>query len=432
MRLPFKIPGPIRFSPELEDRYIEAQRKQFLPLLQAVIAFCFILQPLYVLWDYVFADENFKNILFIRAVQTGIFGCFLMLTLEKGIYKLVQPLTTVVIASIVVTLSVILGMVYDGFTLGLSGILVPFMIIPLMPSFMWVVINAFMSVVLANIFMSYSGVPIILQVNVNFYLWTFAALSILLAILYSYRSRKLFQLETNLERIATTDDLSGLSNRRHFLKQSEQVLRAHRYKRKLSVLMMDVDHFKSINDTYGHQAGDEAIREIGRICKKELRKADFVARIGVDRGHAALQGNDKDGVIEPLIGRLGGEEFAILLPETDKPGAYKAAERLRVLMEQNVIKLDDGTDLTFTISVGVATLRSGDERDTIESLLKRADDALYNAKESGRNRVIVAGENEARAAPPPEAEPEPTPPASQAEPETVTDGEFQFIDRRKK
>lgn len=435
MELPFKIPGPIRFDTEQEERFNAAQYAQFMPLLQAMIAFCFCLQPIYILWDYVFAEEHLTKILYIRAVQTGILGCFLLLTLEKGIKKIVLPLATLIFASIIVTFSIILGLVYDGFTLGLSGLLVPFMIIPLMPSFMWVVFNVFMAIVLANSFMAYANVPIILQVNANFFLWTFAALSILLSILYIYRSRKLFQLEMNLERIATTDELSGLSNRRHFMSQSEQVLRAHRYKRDLSVLMMDVDHFKTINDTYGHHAGDIAIQQIGDICKKELRRADFVARIGVDRINPATTegGNIKATPIEPLIGRLGGEEFAVLLPETDAVGAYKAAERLRNLLKENIIQLEDGQQFSFTISIGVATLDSGDERDTIESLLKRADDALYDAKEGGRDRVVVAGQEapNTRADKPQKATQAAPEDKETAEP-APAEGDFQFIDRRKK
>ncbi|KAF0812532.1 putative diguanylate cyclase YdaM [Andreprevotia sp. IGB-42] len=174
------------------------------------------------------------------------------------------------------------------------------------------------------------------------------------------------QMEVELKRRATTDSLSGLANRAHFMESANQELaRAERYRRPLSLLMVDIDHFKRINDTFGHDVGDKAIRALSDICRGILRDVD-------------------------LLARLGGEEFAALLPETARDHAVSVAERLRIAIEANVIITDDGQEVRFTSSIGVTQLRDGDT--LVDDLLKRADNALYYSKHHGRNKVSVAEE----------------------------------------
>jgi len=168
-------------------------------------------------------------------------------------------------------------------------------------------------------------------------------------------------MEARLLRQATTDSLTGATSRGHFLEQAEaELVRAIRYGSSLSLLMLDLDHFKSINDTHGHQGGDVVLQEFVRLCRAVVRDVD-------------------------LIGRMGGEEFAILLPETDGSGAYQLGERLRQSVAEHRMMLPDGTTLVFSTSIGVASLVSPDCR--IDQLLRHADEALYAAKNSGRNRV---------------------------------------------
>ncbi|MGE5503110.1 MAG: diguanylate cyclase [Actinomycetota bacterium] len=171
-------------------------------------------------------------------------------------------------------------------------------------------------------------------------------------------------MEEELRRLATTDSLTNVFNRRHFMDTAAaEVERAVRYGRPLSALMLDIDHFKRINDTWGHPIGDEAIKALARTCAAVLR-------------------------VEDALGRLGGEEFACLLPETDAAGAAMLAERLRRAIEAIVVDAG-GTEVRFTSSVGAAELAGPDW--TAEALLSRADAALYRAKQSGRNRVVVDG-----------------------------------------
>jgi diguanylate cyclase (GGDEF)-like protein/hemerythrin-like metal-binding protein/PAS domain S-box-containing protein len=171
------------------------------------------------------------------------------------------------------------------------------------------------------------------------------------------------ELEQELVRQARTDGLTGLANRRYFLEQAEQELvRARRYDKPLSVLMLDLDEFKVINDAHGHQVGDEVLRTVSAVCRQVLR--------GVD-----------------IVGRMGGEEFAILLPETDTAQAGEVAERLRQNIASAGIALGQGGLLGVTASIGVATFAAGDV--DVDKVLNLADKAMYEAKRKGRNQVCT-------------------------------------------
>jgi diguanylate cyclase (GGDEF)-like protein/PAS domain S-box-containing protein len=168
------------------------------------------------------------------------------------------------------------------------------------------------------------------------------------------------EMERRLHEMARTDDLTGLHNRRHFMESSRKELsNASRHGYPVSMIGFDIDHFKHINDTFGHPAGDEVLRMISRICREALRSGDVAARIG-------------------------GEEFGILLPHTDAAAAASTAERLRASVEKKRC-LFEGQQISCTISLGVAEANLPDE--DLEGLIKRADKALYQAKRSGRNRV---------------------------------------------
>ena len=171
---------------------------------------------------------------------------------------------------------------------------------------------------------------------------------------------------THTRRLASTDGLTDLYNHRTFQgRLAQEVDRANRYARPLSLVMIDVDHFKIYNDTYGHPQGDMVLRELAYLLREASRTSDVVAR-------------------------YGGEEFAIILPETDRVSAQKIGQRLCEQVELHPFpgeeRLPGGT---LTISVGVATYTRAS---TKEALVQRADTALYSAKRAGRNRVCVAGE----------------------------------------
>lgn len=171
------------------------------------------------------------------------------------------------------------------------------------------------------------------------------------------------RLFAEVQKLATTDALTGLHNRRHFFHlASDELDRAMGYGRLLSVVMLDVDHFKRVNDTYGHMVGDQVLCAVAETCRTTLRGTD-------------------------IIGRYGGEEFAILLPDTSLENARHIAERLRATLAQTPI-VAENTTLAITASLGVAALHPTEPL-SIDALVDRADQALYAAKELGRNCIVV-------------------------------------------
>lgn len=168
------------------------------------------------------------------------------------------------------------------------------------------------------------------------------------------------ELEADLHRLATTDPLTGLANRRYFMEvAARELVRARRHGRPLALLVLDLDHFKAVNDGHGHETGDRMLVAVADACGTTLRSID-------------------------LLARMGGEEFAVLLPETDRDGAWRAAERLREVVAAVSVTTDDAT-VTARVSIG-GTVLAGADGD-IKDLLRRADRALYRAKDAGRDRV---------------------------------------------
>ena len=164
-----------------------------------------------------------------------------------------------------------------------------------------------------------------------------------------------------MERLATTDGMTGIYNRRHFLTLAEREWdRAQRYRRAISFLMIDIDYFKSVNDNFGHQMGDQLIVHLARLSHQCKRDSDVLARIG-------------------------GEEFALLLPETDLTQANVLAERLRREVSANPL-IAKSCPIRATVSIGVAA--ATDDMSTLSELMKAADQGLYEAKRAGRNRVV--------------------------------------------
>ena len=166
---------------------------------------------------------------------------------------------------------------------------------------------------------------------------------------------------TRLESLYRTDDLTGLYNRRHIMEQlTYEVLRLHRTKSPFSVILFDIDHFKQINDNYGHACGDYVLRSLAEVLKKALRSIDIAAR-------------------------MGGEEFLVLLPDTHLHGAAIGAERLRKEMEQYPFTYE-GMQFSVTISLGVSEACNDF---MLDELLDLVDDNLYKAKNRGRNRLVA-------------------------------------------
>lgn len=169
--------------------------------------------------------------------------------------------------------------------------------------------------------------------------------------------------QARLEIMATIDPLTELPNRQHILKAARREFsRSSRYHRPFSIMMIDIDHFKKVNDKYGHVVGDKVLAEIARVCGQELRDPD-------------------------ILGRIGGEEFVLLLPDTPQASALHVAERMRTRLASTLLSID-GHTFHMTASFGVVERINSD--DDFTTMLDRADMAMYEAKQGGRNRVRSA------------------------------------------
>jgi two-component system cell cycle response regulator len=186
-----------------------------------------------------------------------------------------------------------------------------------------------------------------------------------------YRTRigeRIIDLEHRIIELANTDALTGLMNRRFFMERmAQEMARAERDRQSLSLIMTDIDHFKAVNDTYGHQVGDLVLQRFSATVSAAIRPYDF-------------------------FGRYGGEEFVICLPGTDRLQAEKVAERIRKEVEvMETVLPDDSQVVRITASFGLASC-SGESMENVTLLIKKADDALYQAKNRGRNCVLISSE----------------------------------------
>ncbi len=206
----------------------------------------------------------------------------------------------------------------------------------------------------------------------NTYLFILAVVIavLLLALLHLLTKKlkiRLQKAQEDVEKLAVTDELTGLYNRRYFFKRlEEEFVRSARYNKQLSVVMMDIDYFKRVNDRYGHLAGDILLHDVSTILQDNARSSDILAR-------------------------FGGEEFIILLPETSLLGAKKLAEKLRNIIANTPFKTDIGNNISITSSFGCSSsmLHKGTAAVNANKLIRKADKALYEAKDTGRNKVMA-------------------------------------------
>jgi diguanylate cyclase (GGDEF)-like protein len=179
-------------------------------------------------------------------------------------------------------------------------------------------------------------------------------------------NKTLIEKNKELQTLSITDSLTGLYNRKHFMEAlATEVARAKRHKHPCSVMMIDIDHFKKYNDTFGHQAGDDLLKKIGRIFTESLRSIDYASR-------------------------YGGDEFIVLLPEVGSGGVVEVAERIRERVDAEALS-SDAKMVVITVSIGVAAFPEHGKNP--ETIIATADGALYHAKRSGRNRVVLASSN---------------------------------------
>jgi len=358
------------FSPrELEEEYREARYAEYRSFsLRVGVAGALLTLGL---WLRDFADDpvgahRTMQIRFLMAAGVLLYVAALWRRAPRGLTLLAGYFAIVVIESVLLT---IWGRLAGGYAVGFPGymylyLLTPLMVMPFTPR--EVVPVLVLIGLVPNLQVALGMAPGFPLLAFNVLVWP--ACAIVAFSLYEFDRviRSLFIVQRQVSEQALKDPLTQLGNRRYFEERANAVLsRVRRRARPVSLLMIDIDHFKAINDHYGHPVGDDVLRALAATLAASLRAGD-------------------------VCGRLGGEEFAVVLPDEDLEGAAASAERLRATIE----RLQVGTHtphgrVAFTVSIGVAALpRDGD---TLEALLERADARLYRAKEGGRNRVVASG-----------------------------------------
>lgn len=369
--------SPGYFDTDVETRYRTRQNEQALHGTRVLMLMAAVSLVMFGIWDYTIDPSALARTLPIRALGTGV-----ILVLFSGTYhKQLSTRLSWFLFGNTVTCTTIVAWVLVIVPNGLMNGLPNFFFVPLsfvfLPNYRAVALNCIVLMVIVNAFqLAYSSDQQAV-VNTNIFLSAMCAVTGVFAWVNEARNRQMFRLENQLEMLATTDSLSGAFNRRHFTQCAEiEIERAARYGHTLALLILDIDHFKNINDGFGHHAGDVAIRAVADACRDTLRQCDH-------------------------LGRMGGEEFAILLPETDLEAASQLAERLRVNLENLKIQVENAAsfsmsksesgatnDLSLTVSIGVSAWQGAS--DSLVALLQRADNSLYEAKHLGRNKVVVS------------------------------------------
>ncbi len=345
-------------SAELSQRQLEDHRRR-------IAACLMVIGPLslgFWLWDWandpVGARATFAlRLLYLLLIPTGLLALKLRRPRTMGLMLHLTLLWTVTLYSLLLT------RMEGGMQFGMAGYLTfYFFALFMLPglSVAWTPLYALLMPLVPHGLALAGWLPGFPHLAFGLLLWPMSACTVLLNLVTAQNELRRYDLEQRLEAASNTDPLTGVSNRRRFLPAlATEMRRALRHGQPMAVLMIDIDHFKRINDVHGHPVGDEAIRCLARLCGEGSRSFDLVAR-------------------------MGGEEFALMLPGTGLMAALATAERIRQRATMARVVGDRGLAVGFTVSVGVAVLMANDDA---TSLLARADKALYQAKHEGRNRV---------------------------------------------
>jgi len=341
-----------------EARFQAWLRQKQAPFVRGVLAFLVFAVLVFGAWDFYLAPRAISHTWPLRlgaVVFLGVCAWSLRFSFTSIHWR---ALALCINSVLFCTLLLILVQLPKGPLLGVGGLLLSALLFRVHSPRFALACGIFNALATLGTYRTYDVSPRI-TANTELFLLVAAAGNILLNFSEDRGDRNLFALEDKLQRQATTDGLTGASNRRFFsARLDEEVARAGRYGQLLTLVLLDIDRFKAVNDSRGHGDGDIALKEVAAI------------------GLATMRGSD-------TFARLGGEEFVALLPHADLEAGIALAERLRTQIEAHPIRGDSG-EFVVTASFGVATLSKGEGGET---LVARADAALYLAKHSGRNCV---------------------------------------------
>lgn len=350
------------------DSIVDIRQMQML-YLSAITAFFYVL---YIGIDFfILEEEKFYLASFFHFIVISLLFLSIILILKKKYTAFVKPILYISVIFAAIT------------TIFLANIGTTYYLIDVYPMILWVfvligflfieavIINCIIITLHIAFFLFYSTIEFeeslihIFILSATFFMGLIGGYIIEFYSRVNFESKeKILEMQNELKKQANIDYLTGLYNRRYFDNISKNFLRlVKREKEQMSLILLDIDRFKDINDTYGHFIGDNVIKNLATLLKNSTRESD-------------------------VISRFGGEEFAILLPHTNKNGASTIAESIRQKVESLNIEINDGKIVSFTISLGVESINSY-ENNAVYEALNRADIALYTAKKSGRNQTVV-------------------------------------------
>lgn len=351
--------------------YLAAKAEDFRLFTRGALLITALFLVLTVTWDYAIDAENAGRAVWLRMLE-----CVAVLVWAAASWRHIHS-RTARIAALIMPLVIsaafiqVLSLLDNGPVYGIGGFLYffifgPFLVVGQPITFAVLVLTL---ICVFPMVVEPLGLSAGLDWGVyNAYVWMGLLPIVCIQLLCEYLYSRVFVYRSQVEALAITDALTGLANRRYFLVEGKRTLEGHRRnRRKASVMFIDIDRFKRINDTHGHAVGDAALCHAVETLAPFLRQSDLMAR-------------------------FGGEEFVVLLPETDYRSALEIAERMRLALRErpfNAPGLEDGA-LMLTISIGVATYRPAADADRdadIDVLIHAADRALYRAKNGGRDRV---------------------------------------------
>ena len=314
------------------------------------------------IWDYITDPEGAHETIGYRLFFLILITGFIVIRKTKNPYLLAWFSLFLVLITLADYI-MILTHLHDGMLYGIAG----FMFYMLLPPIafqafpLWINIVSILLIAAFPQLLAWAEViQGFQQANYAVLIWPAAFIAIVIQYFYALEYHHRYHLEKTLEKLSYTDMLSGLYNRRYFIETFNYMLsRAKLSKLPLILMIGDIDRFKSINDKYGHPAGDEAIKTISSLIREKVGAQGIAARIG-------------------------GEEFGLLLPDTDVEKALKLAEEIRASIAEQVITLPADIHFSCTISIGMAVSK---RESTVSTLFKEADQSLYEVKHTGRNSV---------------------------------------------
>lgn len=357
------------FDPALEAAYRE---QKFLETRFLVVLVGFAASVLAVVlwsWDWAIDPENAGQVLWIRLVLGLILSVYPLGVLAGVRGKALPWLYAGVVLTTEGVFLYHLSFLETGLIYGIAGFMYWFILPVFLGLPFSVTVNSicFLAIaLLPNLLVPMGVSPEFELIKYNVLIWPTCAIGIFITALLDQLYRMIFLYRRKAEERARIDDLTGIANRRHFLEVGEHLLEnCRRYGAPVSIIMLDIDHFKPVNDTYGHPAGDQVLYNISGVFRESLRKSDF-------------------------LGRYGGEEFAVILPRTIPAHAVEVAEKIRQKVKSTLFTVNGGTVIRLTVSAGVGGVDTAEGEISLEALVKQADDALYQAKRSGRNQVFFS------------------------------------------